>query len=242
MMVLQANQDRGVKLAGVPGRVPRPVDIDQTHTGFETLRTLRIYRFQPPHVIDGHAEEDEVFIVLLAGSVELVIRSDLWAGNSTRFVLTAANHRTQTACAAYLPPHSEYALTPLIASDVAYARARPSTRRPPAVLTAAPRLDENGMWVVLEGSEHAERLRIRLLHVGAGAKAAALTPIRECDQQREALVHVRTTPAQGAATVDTSGARISMLESWDTIAVALRENPVLRIAAGCSADCLVVAS
>jgi hypothetical protein len=242
MVVLQANHDRGVELAGVPGRVPRPVDIDQAHTGFETLRTLRIYRFGPPHVIEGHAEEDEVYIIVLAGSVELVIRSEHWSSNTTRFALTAADHRTQVACAAYLPPRAEYALTPLCASDIAYARARPLASRPPAVFTAAPRPREARMCVLLDESKHAERLRIKLLHVGAGAKAVALTPIGESDHAGEALIHVRTTPAHGAAKLDAPGAPGSMLESWDTIAVAPGECPILRIAAESSAICLVVAT
>ena len=242
MMVLQANHDRGVELAGVPGRVPRPVDIDQTHTGFETLRTLRIYRFQPPHVIEGHAEEDEVYIIVLAGSVELAIRSEHWSNNTTRFTLTAANDQSPAACAAYLPPSAEYTLTPLTAADIAYTRARPSTSRPPAVFTAATRLDEAGRCVLLDESRHAERLRIKLLHVGAGAKAAELTPIRESDHPGEALIHVRTSPAQGAAKMDTPGAPASMLESWDTVAVGPGECPILRIAAGSSAICLVVAT
>jgi len=236
MVVLKANHDRGVALAGVPGLVSRPVDIDQTCTGFQTLRTLRIYRFRPPHVIEGHAEEDEVYMLLLAGSIELVIR------NTTRFTLTAANDQTQAACAAYLPRNAEYALTPLTAADIAYARARPSMSRPPAVFTAAPRLDESGRCVLLSESKHAERLRVKVLHVAGGAKAAALTPIDESDNSGEALIHVRTTPARGAAKVNTLGAPASMLESWDTIAVSPGEFPTLRIAAGSSANCFVVAT
>ncbi len=57
----------------MPGLARRPVDIDQSQTGFANLRSLRIYRFDAGSVIDGHAEEDEVFVVVMAGSVELTM-------------------------------------------------------------------------------------------------------------------------------------------------------------------------
>ncbi len=241
MSVLKADHDRAVELAGA-GMVPRPVDIDQTQTGFKTLRTLRIYRFSPPQVIDGHAEEDEVYIVVLSGSVKLVVRSKLWDTNTTSFALTAASDHRPATCAAYLPPHAEYVLTPMAASDIAYARARPSTSRRPAVLTSTPQLEESGVWVLLDDSQHAERLRIRMLHVSAGSRAAVLTPIREADPTGEALIHLRCTPVRGAAELETPGASAEMLESWDTIAVAPGERPTLRIAAEASATGFVVAA
>ena len=61
--------------------VQRPVDIDRSQTGFANLRSLRIYRFDKDSVIDGHAEEDEVLIVMMAGSVELTMM-DHNAGDS----------------------------------------------------------------------------------------------------------------------------------------------------------------
>jgi hypothetical protein len=242
LTLLKANQARRVELAGVSGLVPRPVDIDQTLTGFETLQTLRIYRFEPPAVIDGHAEEDEVYLVVLAGSVELVVRSEHWADSATRFTLTAAGPQDRVACAAYLPPHAEYELTPLTAADVAYARARPLGSRPPFIFSSAPRLEADGVYELLDVPHHAERLRLRLLHIDARRKAADLTPIRVSDETGEGLVHVTTAPAQHAARIETATGSITALDSWDTIAVSPREHPTLRIAAGSSALALVVAA
>lgn len=242
MTLLKADHDRGVELAGVPGRVPRPVDIDQTHTGFKTLRTLRIYRFDLPAVIDGHAEEDEVYIVVLTGSVELQMRSEHWSSNATRFTLAAASSQGRVACAAYLPPQAEYGLTPLTASDIAYARARPSDSRAPAIFTATPRQRGDGVCDLLDESSYAERLRIRLLHVDASRNVTALTPIRSTDGVGEGLIHVRTTPVHNAATIKTAAGSVSMIESWDTFAVGPGEYPTLRVAAGSSAMGLVVSA
>lgn len=228
-------------LAGVPGLVPRPVDIDQTSTGIKTPRTLRIYCFAPPQVIDGHAEEHEVFIVVLKGTVDLVIRSEHWSNNTTRFTLTAADPHTRASCAAYLPPHAEYALTPQSAAEVAYARALPTASRAPAVLTAAPCPDGPGAHVLLDDMSHAERLRLRLLQVDEGPRTATLNLGLESGSG-EALVHVRTTPSRGAARVDTPGTAALMLESWDTIAVFAGECPKVRVAAGSSAFGMVVAA
>ena len=240
LTLLKANQTRGVELAGVSGPVPRPVDIDQTLTGFETLRTLRIYRFEPPAVIDGHAEEDEVYLVVLAGSVDLVVRSAHWAASATRFTLTAAGPQDPVACAAYLPPQAEYELTPLTAADVAYARARPSGSRSPAIFTSEPRMSTDGVWELLVERAHAERLRLRLLHIDALSKTVALIPIPASDADGEGLIHVTTTPAQHAARVETTAGAVTSLDSWDTVAVRPREHPILRIAAGSSASTLVV--
>jgi len=76
MKLIKPDQDRRIEIPGVPHPVRRPVDIDQSKTGFKNLRTLRIYRFDPGSVIDGHAEEDEVFIIILAGSAELAISAE----------------------------------------------------------------------------------------------------------------------------------------------------------------------
>ena len=242
MLVIKANHDRGVELEGVQGLVPRPVDIDQNLTGFETLRTLRIYHFSAPQVIVGHAEKDEVYVVVLAGSVELNVRSEQWSSNATPFVLTAANDRSCAACAAYLPPHAEYTLTSLSDADIAYARARPAASRAPAVFAAAPRMDDDGVCVLLDESKHAERLRIRLLRVSARLGSDALLPILQSGPSGEALIHVRTTPAHDAVRLDMPGMPASTLESWDTIAVAPGESPTLRVVAGASATSLIVAA
>ncbi len=242
MTVIKANHDRGVELTGVAGPVPRPVDIDQAQTAFKALRTLRIYHFEPPAVIDGHAEEDEVFMVVLTGSVELVIRSDHWSNSRNRYTLSAANGRETVACAAYLPPHAENELIPRSGSDIAYARATPTGARPPGILSSAARLDAVGACILLDDATHAERLHLRLLQVDTGRKAIAVTPIPDSEKMHEALIHVRTRPAQSAARIETGSAPSALLESWDTVVAAPGDSPTLHIAAGSSVLCLTVAA
>ena len=229
MHLIKANHDRAVELSGVAGPVPRPVDIDQTSTQFGTLRTLRVYRFSSPAVIDGHAEGDEVLIVVLAGSVDLVMRSENWTNSDTSFRLKAANDHEAVACAAYLPPHAEYRLTPLMAAEVAYARASSTGTRAPGIVTSAPRMEDPGVCVLFEESSHAERLRCRLIQVNAGPQSVAVAPIRDCDRPCEALIHVRTRPERSAVSIATEGSPSTVLESWDTIALAPGSDPILRI-------------
>ena len=240
MPVIKADHDRGVELAGVPGPVPRPVDIDQIATHFKALRTLRIYRFAPPAVIDGHAVEDEVFLVVLAGAVDLVLRSKNWLDSGASFRLTAANDHSAETCAAYLPPHADYRLTPLEAAEVAYARATPTGVRAPRILTSAPRTEEGGASVLWDEPDHAERLRCRVVQIDARHQSVAVTLIRADEAQSEALIHLRTTPARGAATMETNGSPTTSLESWDTIALAPGGQPTLRLAAGSSLVGLIV--
>lgn len=240
MHVLKADHERGVELAGVPGRVPRPVDIDQTATHFKALRTLRIYRFTPPAVIDGHAEEDEVFLVVLAGAVDLVLRSENWTDSGASFRLMAANDHAAVACAAYLPPHSEYRLTPLESAEVAYARATPAGGRSPRILASAPSSENDGAVVLWDEPTHAERLRCRLVQIEARHEPAAVTPLRGDEAQSEALIHVRTTPERGAVTMQTDGQPTTPLESWDTIALAPGSHPTVRLSAGSSLLGLIV--
>ena len=240
MHLIKADHYRAVALVGVPGLVPRPVDIDQTSTNFKALRTLRIYRFAPPAVIDGHAEEDEVYIVVLTGSVDLVMRSENWPDSGASFRLTAPNDREAVACAAYLPRQAEYQLTPIGSAEVAYARAKPAGNRAPRILTSAPRVENSGACVLLEESTHAERLRFRLIQIDAGFQSVAVNPIRHYEEQIETLIHVRTRPVHIAATLETKGSPSTSLESWDTIALAPGSNPTLRISAGSSAVGFIV--
>lgn len=240
MHVLKADHDGSVELAGVAGRVPRPVDIDQTATHFKALRTLRIYCFASPAVIEGHAEVDEVFLVVLAGAVDLVMRSKNWPDSGASFRLMAANDHAAMACAAYLPPHTEYRLTPLESAEVAYARATPAAARSPRILASAPRTEDGGAVVLWDEPTHAERLRCRLVQIEARHATAAVTPIRGDEAQSEALIHVRTTPARGAATMETDGQPTTPRESWDTIALAPGSYPTVRLSAGSSMVGLIV--
>ena len=116
MLVIEPDFTRRIELPGV-GACPRPVDIDQGLTGFSDLVSLRIYTFAGGMVIDGEAEKDELFIVLMRGTIDVEV-----AGGSTHNFLL----RTQSGPrAVYLPPHDRYRLHARSDADVAYARARP---------------------------------------------------------------------------------------------------------------------
>ena len=234
MQLIKADQDRRVDLAGVPHPVPRPVDIDQTCTHFKALKTLRVYRFAPPAVIDGHAEEDEVLLVVLSGTVELVIRGENWPDSGASFRLTSANDRAAVTCAAYLPPQAEYRLTPLDSAEVAYARATPSGQRAPRILTSAPRVAEGGAVVLWDEQTTAERLRCRLVQVDAALRATAVTLLRDAEVQSEALIYLRTTPARGAAAIATEGSPPLSLDTGDTIAVGPGSHANLHLSVGAS--------
>lgn len=238
--LLKADCSRRVVLEGV-GAVPRPVDIDQGQTGFQALRTLRIYQFEPPAVIEGHAEEDEVFMVILAGAADLVIRSDCWSNSHEHFTLSAATDSDSVACAAYLPPGAEYRLTPQSGADVAYVRATPKHRRPPAILCSDSREDENGSRLLLEDITHAERLRLRILQIDAGPHAVRCT-LPGVEKMHESLIHLRTRPATRSARIETGSTGSLSLESWDTCAFSSREIADLCIAAGSSVVGLWVAA
>lgn len=232
--VIKADATRRIALHGVAEPVPRPVDVDQTLTGFKTLRTLRIYRFSPPAVIDGHAEDDEVYIVVLCGSVDLIMRSTHWNANDVVHTLTAATLSGPVNCAAYLPPQAEYRLTPRNAADIAYVRAMPSLARAPAVISSAPLCSETGVYSLLKEEHFAERLRLQLQQIDAGPRGIDLAPMRRLQDRGESLLYVRTTPTHGAAGIKVGAAPIAPLESWDTVVVENDDDPTLHVAAGSS--------
>lgn len=116
MRIIQPDFTRLVELPGV-GACPRPVDIDQSLTGFSDLVSLRVYQFARDMIVHGEAEEDELFIVLLRGTVDI----DVAGGSSASFTLQT----DRGIGAVYLPPHDRYCLNARADADVAYARARP---------------------------------------------------------------------------------------------------------------------
>lgn len=238
--LLKADHSRRIDLAGV-GPAPRPVDIDQAQTGFSALKTLRIYRFEPPAVVHGHAEDDEVFIIVLAGEVDLTVKSDHWSESGTRHQLRAPNAKEPLACAAYLPPHAEYELTARSTTDVAYARALPAAGRPPAVFYSKPGQEPSEANLLLDESAHAERLRLQLWQVESRESAVDLVSVTRPVAKGEALIHVRA-PMSRTLTVNAPGLPGVALESWDTLAVAAGERPQIRVAARSSALGLVVSA
>lgn len=238
--LFKADHDRRIELEGV-GPAARPVDIDQAQTGFAVLRTLRIYHFEPRAVIKGHAEEDEVFIVVLEGEIELQIRSEHWSSSERRFTLAAADKSVSVACAAYLPPHAEYSLTPRSGADVAYARALPTKSSAPAVFSTLPHRSGAGSSLLLDPEAYAQRLRLQLWYAEASENAADLAPVSSSTATSETLVHVRSTPAR-AVTVEGHGLSGMTLDSWDTVGLSAGEQPMLRLAARSSAMSLIVSA
>ncbi|HVG49777.1 MAG TPA: 5-deoxy-glucuronate isomerase, partial [Rubellimicrobium sp.] len=155
MQIIEPDFDRSIDLPGV-GPTPRPVDVDQTTTGFKDLASLRIYEFADGTTIDGEAEADEVLVVLLAGAVSIAVTG----AHEAQFQLDADGD-----WAIYLPPHHHYRLQPLTPATVAYARARPAS-------AAAPRAFRP-VAGVLAIEEPAERLRLRLLPLEGETDASA---------------------------------------------------------------------
>lgn len=236
MKVIKANHDRRIPIHGVPEPVNRPVDIDQSITGFTDLRSLRIYRFDEGSVIDGDAEQDEVFVVVLAGSIAFTVSG----AQPDHFELSAAGAVPVPPCVAYLPPHHTYRLRSRGASDVAYARATPNGVRQPRAF--APRLTpaSSGVTVVIEEHAHAERLRLQLLHVDTRASQAEVALFDDRPETVELIVHVRTQPEEGVATAFAAGDASVPLRSWDSCSLTRAERPHLQLATGATAVVLIV--
>lgn len=236
MTVIKADHDRRIPIHGAQGPVSRPVDIDQSITGFRDLRSLRIYRFDEGSVIDGDAEQDEVFVVVLAGSIEFTVRGT----HPDHFELAAAGGVPARGCVAYLPPRHTYRLKSHTGSEVAYARATPDAPREPRAFAPGLSPASPGVTVVIEEHAHAERLRLQLLHVDtrAGQRDVALFDDRpETDQL---ILHVRTQPEEGVATVFASDGASVTLRSWDSCALTRAERPHLHLATGATAVVLIV--
>lgn len=240
MKLIKADQHRRLELPGVPGTVRRPVDIDKSKTGFVNLRSLRIYCFDVDSVINGHAEEDELLIVVMAGSVELTISEGSSVENPRQYILSAVSEARSNLCAAYLPPHAAYKLVPQHEAVVAYARATPAGGRSAAVFSSHLNLHHAEVVVLLEESTYPQRLRIRVLQISALQNDIAVTPIEESEDICEALVHVRMMPSERVATIAGTDGVMIPLASWDTIAVTPGARPTLRVALGSSALVLIV--
>jgi hypothetical protein len=240
MTVIKPDHDRRIEIPGVPEPVARPVDIDQAKTGFERLRTLRIYRFAQGSVIDGHAEEDEVFMLVLSGTVELTLQADPTGTDSTTCLLSDPSDAGGAACAAYLPPHAGYRLVAHRDADVAYARATPSDGPPPATFTPRKNDSVNGVSILLNETSYARRLHLRFLQVDAALSAVAFSPIEESEAAHECLIHVRAAPGSNAATVVLESDEPVVLDPWDSVAVLPGSPVILRVSSFSSALVLVL--
>ena len=232
MIIFKADPARRIEIAGVAARVRRPIDIDQAATGFANLRTLRIYQFDAGSVIDGHAEEDEVFIVVLAGRVDLTMISDLWEDSQQAFTLSAANESEGVACAAYLPPHAAYKLIPQGDADVAYVRATPESARRPKIFSAIRRQEQPGIIVLLDAFQYAERLRMRFVQIDATQTQVTFAPLIGSEAPQETMVHLRSDPQKDLTTAASAGGTLTSLQSWDTIAFPSGAHPNIEVAGG----------
>ena len=236
MILIKADHDRKISIHGVQGPVSRPVDIDQSITGFRDLRSLRIYRFDEGAVIDGDAEQDEVFVVVLAGSVAFTVSGT----TPDHFELSAAGELSAGACAAYLPPRHTYRLRSHTGSEVAYARATPQLAREPRAFAPRHLRASPGVTVVIEEHAHAERLRLQLLHIDAHAGPREVALFNDRLETEQLILHVRTHPEEGVATAFASGCASVPLRSWDSCALTRAERPQLHLASGATAVVLIV--
>lgn len=146
MQIIEKDDSRRIDLPGV-GPCPRPVDIDQSVTGFTTLKSLRIYKFAPDAVIEGESEIDEVFVVPVSGQISLEI--------SGIHPCTATLGEGGDA-ALYMTPLHAYQLTPQSATEVAYVRAEAKGDVPSQTVSGA------------ASSGLAERLAFRIVDLKAG--------------------------------------------------------------------------
>ena len=183
MRLIEPDENRMIDLPGV-GPCPRPVDIDQRLTGFRTLKSLRIYRFQTGPAIHGESEIDEVYILPLVGTLQIEITGrDTFQGR-----LSALGPDR----ALYMPPHHSYLLAPAGNVLVAYARAGAVGTEPVRAVTGTESLGlaehlrfrrmtlRTGDQLEVGGAETlvhviAGRLRIAIGAVEAG-QTLALTP------------------------------------------------------------------
>jgi 5-deoxy-D-glucuronate isomerase len=193
MKIINADPTRMIDLPGV-GPCPRPVDIDQSVTGFNRLKSLRIYRFAPGATIEGESEEDEVYIVALDGAARMEISgahplsADLGPGR-----------------ALYMTPHHAYRLTPAAQTHVAYSRAlaagRVATHATGAQGGAAEHLQFR--VVALKGGDRlpTDPARERLVHVIAGRIAVGSDAVAAPQTVALAAGEAPSIAAEGAAEV-----------------------------------------
>ena len=146
MKIIPSDHSRMIDLPGV-GPCPRPVDIDQSVTGFQRLKSLRIYRFQAGPPVHGDSEVDEVFILPLSGAFDMAI-----SGTHPLAATVCAEGPTR---ALYMTPRHSYLLSPQGPVTVAYARAKARGLMPSRALTA------------LDGAGVAEHLRYQLVTLAA---------------------------------------------------------------------------
>lgn len=217
MLIVEPDFARRIDLPG-NGPCPRPVDIDRGTTHFDKLLSLRVYSFASGAVIDGEAEEDEVFVVLMRGAAEVAVTE---AGTrADPFALdTDGGSR-----AVYLPPHAGYRLTAPTDCDIAYARVQPPVpqlNRARAFAPAGGRLDV---------AAYAAGMDLALRSVPAGETLSLAD--REGGLP-ERFVHVRSDDG-GVATIEDM-----RLTNWKSVALGDGEAATIESTEG-SLDVLTI--
>ena len=241
MKVIAADHERRYGIPGVPGPARRPVDVDSSMTGFTALRSLRLYRFEAGGVVDGHAEEDEVFVIVTAGSVRMGVGwEDSAVDAEGTYTLSAPSGESEDPFVVYLPPRAVYQLTPLTQADVVYARSTPKRGGKPAVFNSHTTIDEAGVTTILKQVSHAERLCIRLQRIDASESDIRQSLVDAADEACEALVHVQGSPAESLGSISGVDGETMQLQSWDTLAISPGERPVLQVAKGTRLTALTV--
>ncbi len=233
MKVIAPDHERRYDVPGAPGPARRPVEIDASNTGFTRLRSLRLYRFDTGSVIDGHAEEDEVFVAVTAGAVEMKIGWEDSAVDAVgTYTLSAPSDASAATFVAYLPPRSVYRLTARTTADILYARATPTAFRSPAVFTATAFATSPGVTTLLDERTHAERLRLKVERVRGGSEQLTLDLPGSTDAGCEALVHVQGSPAESVGSVAVGGGSSLRLRSWETVVLPPGEHAAFHPAPG----------
>lgn len=208
MLIVAPDFARRIDLPG-PGPCPRPVDIDRARADLTTLVSLRVYSFAAGNVIDGEAEEDEVYIVLMRGRADIAVDND--GKRVGVFPLGTGGAR-----AVYLPPHAAYRLTAVADCDIAYARCEPAATPFPEPGSFTP---SGGRLAV---RDHAQRMELALATLPAGAQADIVAGDGHASER---FVHIRSD--DGAATL--SGKRIG---DWDSVILSDGETAPFKVLQG----------
>ncbi|GAA3753790.1 5-deoxy-glucuronate isomerase [Terriglobus aquaticus] len=230
MKLIHPDHERLYPLPGVAVPAHRPVDIDGSNTGFQRLRSLRIYRFPAGVPVDGHAEDDEVFLILTEGTATVQIGiSEADPASVGTFTLSAFHAHGDRPSVAYLPPHAVYRLTPHTIADVAYARATTPHQRETAVFSTRRHSAKEGRGVLLDQRNHAHLLGLLLAEIVAGREDLELDLRGGVAPGAELLVHIQSENPIASASLQTSNGDTLPIHSWDTVALAPNETATLRI-------------
>ncbi len=238
MKLIKADFERQIAIPGVARPVQRPVDIDKAKTGFVNLRSLRVYQFTAGTTVDGHAEEDEVFVVLMAGAADFTASDDELGHGSQTFELAGPTESETGQFVAYLPPHAAYRLIARADAVVAYARATPPDGNSVAVFGRG--RSRSSSAVLIEDKSYARCLRLRVLQIDGRHGTVEVAALEDGDAMGEMLVYVASDPARGGVTCAADGTAGLTLDPWDTVAFTADEKAKFQVGEGSSALLLVV--